>query len=307
MKRSFLHSAATAGLLLATLCLGGCGDDGRNGSDWSLQAPDWLKPARDRRPEYSILLGRFYGTGHREQAESLDLRCRREAGWQETFVVHEANRSSVYRGAFADRQAAREPLVNTKRFRTPDGAMPFVMSILVPYPRREPVGDERYDLSRIEEGTYTVVVEVYYDETDSEETYLAAEGRTSKRRVTDRYLAAARRCEELREEGQEAYYYHGPGNSLVTVGIFPDSSIQIEMVDGKEEKRIVDPRMNAVLRAHPHLYINGIKREFATAAEGRDGAPVQFLYRPTYPVLIPSAQRERDFGEDFHGRPANRR
>jgi hypothetical protein len=305
MKRFLLHPVAAAmGVLLAALCLGGCeADAGRDSSAWNLDTPDWMKPARDRRAEYSILLGRFHGSDRRERAEALRYRCKRDAGWEETFVVHEAGRSSVYRGGFADRDAARKPLAETKRFRAPDGGTPFVMSILVPYPMREPVGDARYDLSRVEEGTYTVVIEVYYDETDSEEDYIDAGGRTEKRRVTDRYLAAAKRCEELRAEGVEAYFYHGPGNSLVTVGIFPESSIQSEIVEGKEKKRIVDPRLIAVLENHPHLYVNGMKRQYATAAEDRDGAPVKFVYRPCYPALIPQAERDRNFGEDFYGRP----
>ena len=38
--------------------------------------------------------------------------------------------------------------------------------------------------------------------------------------------AAAEYCSWLRKKGYEAYYHHGPGCSIVTVGIFDESAVE---------------------------------------------------------------------------------
>ncbi len=45
-------------------------------------------------------------------------------------------------------------------------------------------------------------------------------------------LAAAEYCKELRKKGYEAYYHHGPGCSVVTVGAFGADAV-IQVADGR--------------------------------------------------------------------------
>jgi hypothetical protein len=74
--------------------------------------------------------------------------------------------------------------------------------------------------------------------------------------------AAERAVVALRAQGQEAYYYHGPRSSTVTVGLFADEDYMISVRDelGQMQK-LPRPRLSARVRdamdANPYNLVNG--------------------------------------------------
>jgi hypothetical protein len=80
-----------------------------------------------------------------------------------------------------------------------------------------------------------------------------------------RKYAAEEYCRLLREQGEEAYYHHGPMNSSVCIGAFPKEAIQTfqkqDPLTGiiQVTARIVDERLLALQRKHPFNLHNGSK------------------------------------------------
>lgn len=83
--------------------------------------------------------------------------------------------------------------------------------------------------------------------------------------------AAERAAAQLRAEGEQAFYYHGPTMSVVTVGLFTDR----DLTDGS-------PALVALRRKFPHNLFNG-----QGIAQRRPGQTTPTL-QPSSLVLIPS-------------------
>ena len=77
---------------------------------------------------------------------------------------------------------------------------------------------------------------------------------------------------QLRDEGSEAYYYHGPNMSVVTVGSFKDAVLRVGRVTKRADgsKRLVlptpstrySPQVEALQKKHPYHLLNGRKLYF---------------------------------------------
>ena len=80
-----------------------------------------------------------------------------------------------------------------------------------------------------------------------------------------RKYAAEQYCKLLREQGQEAYYDHGPVNSSVCIGAFPEEAIQTFQKQNPltgiihVTAKIVDERMLALQTKFPYNLHNGSK------------------------------------------------
>ena len=99
--------------------------------------------------------------------------------------------------------------------------------------------------------------------------------------MRQRKFAAEEYCKLLREQGQEAYYYHGAVNSIVCVGAFPKEAIQnIQKTDpltGIVQAREVmtDPRLLELQKKFPHNTHNGnvfyeLTQDPATGRQARE-------------------------------------
>lgn len=118
--------------------------------------------------------------------------------------------------------------------------------------------------------------------------------------MNQRNAAAEEYCRQLRADGVEAYFMHGPQNSIVTVGSFPQSAIRhrsrVNAFSGEEEQfeKIVDPEMLALQEKYPHHLHNGHKMydlEFNPETQKKDR-----IAHTSFPVIIP-----RESGDDFGG------
>lgn len=118
-------------------------------------------------------------------------------------------------------------------------------------------------------------------------------------RMTQRKFAAEEYCKILRQDGEEAYFYHGAVNSSVFVGAFPKAAIRTETRENpltgvlEVKSRMVDAKLLALQKKFPHNLHNG-----AIAYErvrGRGGAPDRREAHTSFPVEIPRpAQRDPD-------------
>ena len=68
-----------------------------------------------------------------------------------------------------------------------------------------------------------------------------------------RSKAAEKAAAQLRTQGEDAYFYHGPKRSLVTIGLFNDSDINV--VNGSV---VYSPRVKEVQKRFPYNLGNGV-------------------------------------------------
>jgi hypothetical protein len=88
-----------------------------------------------------------------------------------------------------------------------------------------------------------VLVAVFYDEPDAN--------------YVGRQQFAVDYCRQLRQEGEMAFYHHGPVRSMVSVGSFDESVVE-KVREGKETQAVIrDDRVKAILAKHPSLAVNG--------------------------------------------------
>jgi len=111
----------------------------------------------------------------------------------------------------------------------------------------------------------------------------------------NRRSAAEQYCAVLRERGESAYYHHGAAKSSVYIGPYPKSAVlevrREDPLTGRATTtyQIVDPQMLEAQKRFPESLHNGHRMfEIIRAA---DGSIRQRLPIPSFPVVIPKAQR----------------
>jgi len=192
---------------------------------------------------YPISLATFTVPMHVQQARAAKQRLQDVAGWKHVFVVDKGYRSELYVGRYKSRTAAVSNLErNIRGFRDAHGGTPYATALVVAIPTKD-VGPPEWDL-RNAAGAYTVVVQEYCD--------------VPEKNYVGRKKLAVQYCRKFRERGYEAYYYHGPARSKVTVGVFEEWAVRTVRDGLMVREEIQDPRMKAVMREHPELLINGL-------------------------------------------------
>ncbi|MBL0927219.1 MAG: hypothetical protein IBJ11_06140 [Phycisphaerales bacterium] len=191
-----------------------------------------------------------------EIAEALgrsDLRLQRERrGW--AIVAGSYNGPSDPK-AQADLKRLQDFEIN--------GSRPFSRAFLAPPPAQaDPGKSPENNLAKVreligDEAKYTLQIAVY-ESPDREEAKRAAES-----------AAAA-----LRAEGEQAFYYHGPRRSMVTVGVFGPRDINDKGVE-------VSPVLAALRQKYPHNLMNG--REILERSPGAEARR-----QPSTLVAIPA-------------------
>ncbi len=115
--------------------------------------------------------------------------------------------------------------------------------------------------------------------------------------MRQRKTVAEQYCKLLREQGEEAYYYHGPVRSSVCIGLFPREAIQrYESRDpftGRvtSTNRIVDPRMLELQKRFPNNLENGHRMREVQRDPGT-GNVTEKEAAPSFPVLTPWAEAQ---------------
>jgi hypothetical protein len=175
--------------------------------------------ATDRAGLWSIFISGFRGEDAAAKAQQMVEQLRsgglsgvyseqREATWVVAFGGY---RSPTEEAARADLEAVRALTV--------DGERPFAGAILTP-PKVLGGSMPEYDLSLVrkreggERAKYTLQIAQYCRPDRSQ---------PSEEDLIEFRKAAEAACLTLRREGEDAFFYHGPRMSLVTIGLFTES------------------------------------------------------------------------------------
>lgn len=156
-----------------------------------------------RAGQWAIPLERFSGGNRHAQARLLMQQISRQARQVDLWIEDFDGMSTVYAGRFdsANDPRARQMLERVRETEI-EGTQPFAHAHLEPLVGQDRRAGDALDLRQYS-GYYTLQVAFFDD---------AYPG--------DRRDAAVDYARELREQGHQAYYYHGPNRSLVTVGLF---------------------------------------------------------------------------------------
>ena len=229
-------------------------------------------PTMQAQRPVTILLMEYQGGTADAQAETLRQQIA-GLGLPDVFIVSGAGQASVCVGRFSswDDKKAHDTLAYVHQIRDSDGQYPFALTLLTFVP--EPLPENPWPLEKAD-GYYTLQVAVW-----------EAPGRGPKAQA---YAA------ELRAQGYEAYVYHGPQLSIVTIGalgpkIFDHPEL-VGHVDPPNYKgtptpkpRIIDPAVLALMRKFPEERMDGV-------------LPPPEAHLPCPLVAIPG--REAPFGSD---------
>jgi len=155
-------------------------------------------------------------------------------------------------GRYADPLSARAR-ADAQRIRdlVVDGKRPFAGAVLVRESDPTPTTGRlaRYDLRNAKklfgaDAVYTLQIGVYAREDDR---------RPTREDLASFRSSAEQAVEDLRRAGDQAFFYHGPNGSMVTVGVFSEDDIDLTVVP-----EIESPRLREVRARHPHNLLNGL-------------------------------------------------
>lgn len=260
-------------LLLLALIVGGCEPEVRviRPSFASLREYADKPPAevKDRDPTggsgWSIPLASFTGEDRYAEAQHLYARLR-SANLPELWHEDVGGTVTLYCGRFdsASDPDAQMTLRNVRNYQH-DGESPFKNARMIPL-----VGGHRVKLDPLDlrqfAGFFTVQVAVFTQDYQG-----------------DRKAAAEKLARQLRADNEEAYYYHGPRNSSVCIGLFT--------WDDFERRGNIDvpgPRIQQIRQRHPFNVIDGHDpaADDATAetTEGAEGSQPQ--RQPSFVVRV---------------------
>lgn len=226
-------------------------------------APSAGEPA-DGVSGWCVVLAVLRGDSADEQARIVLERVRTEGGLPEAFAVRRNASTIIAIGDFSSPDDPRA-LAELKRVQdiqvTGQGGQisrPYAFAILAPPTSEKAGGSPQYNLLRAKEilgkdALYTLQVGAY--------------GRLDLPRPTEADLAESRNAAEqavlkLRQEGEQAFYYHGPTMSMVTIGVFGTDDFDPQLPNFKSS------RLRDVQKRHPLNMYNG-----QGVKEKRKGAP----------------------------------
>jgi hypothetical protein len=189
---------------------------------------------------YVILLRTTSGADHVQRASRLKQSLT-DRGWRKVFCINKAGHSEVFRGPYRSIPDAGDDLAEAKKTLDDMGQRLFARALIVPLPGR-PVGPPEWNILNTD-AVYTVQMATYYDV--PEKNYY---GR--KQSVVDL-------CRKFRDMGYDAYYYHGPVRSHVTIGRFGEEAIRVVRDGDKMHLEKLDPRIDQIIEAFPQHNING--------------------------------------------------
>lgn len=275
-----IFRAAAGVFMLATLA--SCASDGDSGPKkappgvftnpaWTGSGLDSSSPtpnksaapdSKSERTTWAILLGAFAGPGSDRNAATLASLADRQGSMPGAFVEKRGEGYAALYGSYEDpgTPQARKDLAAARAVEI-GGARPFEAAIMAAPAVTGAAGSTpEWDLRNVKQlqnarkGAVTLQVGIY--------------GRSDGQRPSDSERAEYRKAAEeavkaLRDQGEPAYYFHGPDRSTITIGVFPDER---------------DPRIGELKKRFPNNLLNG-----QLAANSRAGARGQ----PSFTVGVP--------------------
>jgi len=258
------------------------------------------------------------GTGHIQRSEQLKAQLLRESGMRDWYVMHEQGASLIYHGFYTEidstvtDKAAQIDAARARRDRQQVEAMElpgtgkriFPRAVMVKLDSPDPDAPPEWNLAN-SPGYWTVQIAAY------------ANSPERKRTAVDAVRAA-------REQGIEAYYYHGDNYSSVCIGSFgvdavketevflgntsddasiivsnmnlPDSLVGMRDSEGKavavrkDKVEIFEPRIRQLLETYREHSTNGLV-DMVTVTDPQTQKKRQ-VARPSLLVRIPRDLRD---------------
>lgn len=198
---------------------------------------------------WCVLVGIFRGEKHEEEAAKALAEFRTTGMLAEAYVQKRGEATCILVGSYSgpeDPQAQAE-LTRVQAIEI-NGFTPYSASYLAPPPRADLKGSiPQYNLSQApllfgKKAVQTLQVGVY--------------GREDINRPTEADLKECRKAAEeavvrLRQEGEQAFYYHGPRRSMVCVGVFDLSDFDPQVPSYKSA------RLRDAQKRFPYNLYNG--------------------------------------------------
>lgn len=226
-------------------------------------------PSRSRRSTiscddpYTIWCFRMAGSDHETITENLAFSLKRQLKPELVNLVHnhDVGFSAIYYGEYCPSvgvgpkfsKSAHRDLKRIRKLSTRDEKHPFLYARFESSPFKS-IGPDEWNLCSVYERVansknpvaYTLTIAVYHSD-------------------PERRSAAVEMVRMLREEnGVEAYFYHSPNRSKVSIGAFPGSAVQfVRSGDPSSPDRmtIVDPLLKSYKKKFPHFYENNRRRK----------------------------------------------
>ncbi|MEZ6242582.1 MAG: hypothetical protein R3B57_06010 [Phycisphaerales bacterium] len=199
-------------------------------------------------PTWTIVLARPIGS-EPDAADRLLQNIRTYGGVPEARLETRRGKALVVYGRYAspdDPSATRD--LERFRERQVEGKQIFAGAFLAPPPDESLHGSNpEWDLRNVkqrfgDDALYTLQVGVY----------ARLDGRAPTSEDLSQFRAAAERAvAQLRADGEQAFYHHGPSASTVTVGVFGESDFDPDG-GGFESPQLADAR-----KRHPNNLVNG--------------------------------------------------
>lgn len=210
--------------------------------------PDGSTQAAPAVGAWTIILAAFRGEDRAAQAAATLAEVRTLYSLPQAYVEARGPNTVVAVGAFADPSApeARAELDRLRGYQVRN-EQPFAGAFLAP-PFTVPLGSRPdYNLlmakkAHGDEALYSLQVAAFGPDTM---------GKPSEAELKEMRKAAEDVTAALRQEGELAFYYHGPNRSMVTIGVF-DSSDFDPQTPSYQSRRLMDAR-----RKFPHNLYNG--------------------------------------------------
>jgi hypothetical protein len=233
---------------------------------------------------WTIVIVSTMGPGMEHDAQLALEKVRTKGSLPQAFVEPRGRSMVVAYGHYPGPDS-KEAQADLKRIQSMeiDGVNPFASAILAPPPYDSLPGSvPEYDLSTLKQrrgkdALYTLQVAAY--------------ARLDGKPPTDKDLAefrsaAERAVVELRREGEEAFYHHGPTKSVVTVGVFGPKDVEFVHKDPHNPNDTGEWRESMAVkeakRRHPLNLVNGagMKEKYLGQAEAH--------LQPSRIVVIPN-------------------
>ena len=229
---------------------------------------------------YSILLSVHNDpVNHIQEADYYKKALTEKLLWRDVFVIHKAGHSEVFRGQYRSLKDAEANLKTAKEYRAANGVAIFAKAIVVPLPGKD-IGPAEWNLSSAAESAYySLLVALFRD--DPENNYIG------RRRFAVDY------CRQLRKGGYEAYFYHAPAVSHVTIGAFGEKAVTIRKGPRGETLEINDPAIKSLQKDFEFLALNGMSID-EVIRDRQTGKQIRMARKNTYLIRVPGKSRPGD-------------
>ncbi|MFH1747915.1 MAG: hypothetical protein ABIG44_12845 [Planctomycetota bacterium] len=239
----------------------------------------------------------FTGDDHHKRATGCQEALKKVKGLKskDVQVINVGHESVVYYGRYQRKIDQKTQKTSFKPDALPtldlirslsmtiDGRLvfPFIYATMEELPTSRTSNPE-WDLTDAE-GYWSLHVAVFYNEGV----------------ITNRRFLAEEYCRELRSQGEQAYYHHGPVRSSVFVGLFPRLAVQAfqqkDPLTGAVSvtNRIVDERLLELQRRFPHSLQNA-HRMFDIIRDPKTGEVKDRVPQASFVVKVPRTKKESD-------------